>query len=248
MSCVPQLLRAELLKIRSSRTTWVLLGCMAALTCVVVLLTLGSLEGDELAGSRGIRRVLTIGGSLACYFTLAHGILGMTSEYRHGTLGQAFVAAPARWPVVVAKVIAHVAVGLAFGLVALGVTFAVGLPGLAAEDSAVSYGGSLPPGVVLGSLVSAALFAAIGVGLAALLRDQSLALGAGLGWTLLVDSLVNGIEPAVGRFLPAGTVPSLVRSHTQEVLTPGVAAVVLLAYALAFVGAGALALRRRDLT
>ncbi len=248
MSCVRQLFNAELLKIRTARATWVLLGLMAVVLFVIVVLTLSSLDEDELAGADGIRRVLTIGGSIGCFFTLAHGILGMAGEYRHGTLGQALVAAPSRWPAIAAKLLAHAVAGLGFGLVALVVTFIAGVPGLKAQDSSVSLTDSLPFTIMLGTLLAAALFAVIGVGLAALLRDQALALGAGLGWTLLADSLAMGLVPEAGRFLPGGAVMSLLRSQTDDVLPAGFAALLLLAYALAFAAAGIVAVRRRDLT
>ena len=41
---------------------------------------------------------------------------------------------------------------------------------------------------------------------------------------------------------------SLLRSQTHDVLPAGFAALLLLAYALAFAAAGVVALRRRDLT
>lgn len=247
MSAVRQLLRAELLKIRTARTTWVLLGAMMLVTVTVVILTLSNLDAGELAGARGVRRVLTIGAGVACFFTLTLGVIGSAGEYRHRTIGRAMLAAPARWPVVLAKVLAWAAAGAAFGLVALAVTFAVGATGLAAEDSGVSYSSKLMRYVVLGTPMAAALFGVIGVGLGVLLRDQTLALSLGLGWMVLVDGLVLELTPGLGKFFPGGAVTSLLRSETQDVLPAGLAALLLLAYALSFALAGALVERRRDL-
>lgn len=246
MSLIAQLLRAELLKIRTSRVTWALLAAMALVTLVVVVLTLSTLDADELAGSRGVRRVLTLGGAIAGIFTLALGIVGVAGEYRHDTFGQTLLAAPARWQAVVAKVLAYALAALLFGLVALVVTFAVGAPGLA-DDARISLSNELPRSIVLGTLLTAMLFAVIGVGLATLLRDLALALSVGLGWTLLVDSLAMALVPEVGRFLPGGAVTGVLRSQTQNVLQPAPGALLLLGYAVAFAVAGALAVRRRDL-
>lgn len=248
MSSVPALLRAELLRLRTAQSTWTLLAMTALASLALVVLTLSRLDAHELAGPRGVRAVLTIGAGAASFFALALGVVGMAGEYRHSTIGQALLAAPKRWPVVVAKLLAHGLAGLLLGIVALALTFAAGVPGLAGEDAGVSYSSALVRSVVAGTLIAPALFGAIGVGLGALVPDQRLALGAGLGWMLLVDSLAMSLVPQVGRLLPGGALTSLLRSQTQDVLAPGAAALLLLAYALAFAAAGVFALRRRDLT
>jgi ABC-2 type transport system permease protein len=221
MNAVPRLLRAELLKISTARSTWALLAALALVTLSIVVLSLGRLEAGELAGAQGVRRVLTIGGGIGYLFTLALGVMGMAGEYRHGSLGQAWLAAPSRWPVVLVKGLAYGLAGLGFGLVALLITFGAGVPGLASEGAGISYSSAPVRSAVLGTLAATALFAVIGVGLGALLRDQVLALSIALGWALLIDSVAMGLEPAVGRFFPGGTVTSLLRSETQDVLLRG---------------------------
>ncbi len=248
MSALRPLLHAELLKLWTSRGTRALVGAMALVTLVLVALALSALDAGELAGARGVRRVLTLGGWVSCFFALALGIVAMTGEYRHATFGHAVLAAPRRWPVLAAKAAAYALAGLLLGLVALAATFAAGVPGLAAEDANVAYGSALIRAVIAGSLLAPALFAVIGVGLGALLRDQRLALGAGLGWTLLVDSLAMSVVPELGRLLPGGAVASLLRSQTQDVLPATMAGLVLLAYALALTFAGGVAMLRRDVT
>ena len=246
MSTLRPLLRAELIKLRISPTARALLGLMALATLVLAALTLNALDAGDVANARGVRRVLAIGGWVSCFFALALGIVGMTGEYHHATLGHAVLAAPRRWPVLVAKLVAYALAGLLLGLAALAVTFAVGVPGLAGKDAGVAYGSSLVRTVIAGSLLAPALFGVIGVGLGALLRDQRLALAAGPGWLLLVDSLAMSVVPGLGRLLPGGAVTSVLRSQTEDVLPAAVGALVLLAYALAFAVAGGLAILRRD--
>ena len=248
MRSVRRLLRAELLGLRTSSHAGPLLAATAILTLAIVALTLSRLDGDELAAARGVREVLTIGAGVASVIALAAGIVGVTAEYRHGTIGQALLSAPARWPVVVAKALAYALAGLALGVVALAATFAAGVPGLAGEDAGVSYSSALVRYAIAGTLLAPALFGAIGVGLGMLVRDQRYALAAGPGWLLVVDNVAMSAAPAVAKFLPGGALTSLVRGQTQDVVPAGVAALLLVAYALAFAAAGALALRRRDLT
>lgn len=248
MSAVQRLLRAELLALRSSPASGRLLGAAAIVTLAIVALTLIRLDASELAAARGVREVLTTGAGVASVIALAAGVVGMTAGYRHGTLGQSLLSAPTRWPVVVAKALAFALAGVVLGAVALAATFAAGVPGLASEDAGVSYSSTLVRYAVAGTLLAPALFGAIGVGLGALVRDQRIALAAGVGWLLVVDNVAHSAVPAVAKFLPGGALTSLVRGETQDVLPAGAAALLLIAYALAFAAAGALALRRRDLT
>jgi ABC-2 type transport system permease protein len=247
VSLIARLVRAELLKVRTTRTTWALLAAMALLVLAVVCLTLATAKTHSLAGG-GVRTVLSLGGSLAYIFTLTIGIIGLAGEYRHGTMGQTMLAAPARWEIVVAKTLTYLVVGAIFGVIAVALTLVLAVPWLPAKHAGFSLGATLPLEIIAGSIVACALFGAIGVGLAALLQEQVIALFVGVGWTLLIDTLVSGVAPDVGKFFPGGALSALVRDQTDHVLPVGIGGLVLLGYAALFVGAGTIVARRRDLT
>jgi ABC-2 type transport system permease protein len=243
-----QLLRAEVLKVRTTRITWALLLGMALLVVGVVCIAVGATDEEELAGEAGVRTILPSGAQIAYLFALAAGIVGMASEYRHGTIGQTLLAAPQRWQVIVAKVGAWFLVGLIFGAVATLLTYGISGPWMEAKGAGWSLENRLPKEIIAGGMLGSGLFAAIGVGLAALLRDQILALLVGVGWTIVVDSTLTAIVPEVGRWFPTGALAALLNQGGEDLFEPPAGGLLLLAYAVAFVAAGALVAQRRDLT
>lgn len=247
MSVVFQLLRAEFLKVRTTIVPWALLGAMALLVIALVVLTVATGDEETLAGENGVRSVLPLGGGIAYLFALAVGIIGMAGEYRHGTIGHTLLAAPNRWQLIVAKVIAYALVGLLYGAVAVGLTYGISGPWMEAKDFGWSLENTLPKEIIAGSLAGSALFGVIGVGLAALIKEQVLALFAGIGWTLLVDSILTGVVPEVGKFLPSGAFSGLTNTSGSELLDPPIGGLVLLGYAALFVAGGAIIAQRRDL-
>lgn len=248
MSVVFQLLRAELLKVRTTIVPWALLGAMALLVVALVVLVVANGDDETLSGENGVRSVLPLGGSIAYLFVLAVSIIGMAGEYRHGTIGHTLLAAPERWQVIAAKVIAYALVGLLFGAVAVGLTYGISGPWMESKDVGWSLENRLPKEIIVGSLAGNALFGVIGVGLAALLKDQVLALFTGIGATLLLDVIVSGVVPEVSKFFPGGAFTGLSNSAGDELLDPAIGGLVLLGYAALFVAGGALVSQRRDLT
>ena len=101
---------AELLKIRSTRTTVGLLLGMVALILLFVLLTglLGSSVSLSMAENQ--RQLLSIG-ALAGVFSALAGVLLVTSEYRYGTIRPTILFTPSRARVLAAKVIAATLAG-----------------------------------------------------------------------------------------------------------------------------------------
>jgi hypothetical protein len=245
---VGRLLHAELLKVRTTIVLWALVGAMALLVAGLVALTVGTGDEETLAGENGVRSVLPLGAQMAYFFTLAVGVIGMAGEYRHGTIGHTLLGAPARWQVIVAKVVAYAVVGLLFGVVAVALTYGISGPWMESKDYGWSLENTLPKEIIAGSLVGTALFGVIGVGLAALLKDQVAALFVGVGWTLLVDTVVSGVAPEVGKFLPGGALAGLTNGSVEDLLDPALGGLVLLGYAAVFVALGAIASQRRDLT
>jgi hypothetical protein len=63
----------------------------------------------------------------------------------------------------------------------------------------------IAPGVVLGT----GLFAIYGLGLGALLKNQVVAIVVGLGFTLVVETIVGAIWPGIGEYLPGQAATAL---------------------------------------
>lgn len=151
---------------------------------------------------------------------------------------------------VAAKLAACSAVGSGVAVVASLLTLAVALPWLAAKDIDVSLL-SLDVGVpLLGALLATALAAVAGIGLGARMPNQTLAITVVVVWTSIVESLLVGFVPEIGRWFPGGAASALSGTVTAEggLLPFWGAALVLVGYGLAFTAAGTRLVERREIT
>jgi ABC-2 type transport system permease protein len=117
--------KAELLKIRTTRTTVGIVLGMVALILLFSLLSGLLTKAPDLTRTEDQRGLLSVG-SLAGVFSALAGIMLVTSEYRHGTIRPTFLFTPRRSRVVGAKLAAGVLAGIVFGLVGEGLGFAIG--------------------------------------------------------------------------------------------------------------------------
>ena len=247
MSLVGLLVRAEVLKLRSTRTVLGIVLGMVLLIALLIVAVLSAGDAAKLSGTAGARRTLSLT-TTGSVFALCLGIIGMAGEYRHGTLGHMLIAAPRRWQIILAKLIAYFVAGALLGLLAFALALALGAGVTAIRGESLSLSGSLPLKIALGSMVGFGLFGAIGVGLGALVKEQVPALLIGIGWTQIVELVLSGAAPDISKYFPGGLLGALMRSSTKDVLPQGSSALLLLAYTALIGGAGLLVARRRDLT
>ena len=246
------LLRAELLKVRTTRLVFGLLAAtvgLVVLGVVASILTAGDGGMPPLETGEGVRNVFGNAG-VASVLSLVMGILLVTGELRHGTITQTFLLTPRRPLVVGAKLAAMVVVGLLFGAVASLVTVAIALPWLAAKDVSLGAMSGDVATVLLAALLSCALYGLIGVGVGALIRNQVAAVVIALVWEFVLQGIGVALLPAGGKWLPQGPA----RALSQETLTDGsllpawAGGLVLVGYAIVFAALGARLLVRRDVT
>jgi ABC-2 type transport system permease protein len=239
--------RAELLKIRSTRTTLGLLLGMVALILLFSLLTgLLSHEGS-LSGTENQRQLLSLG-SLAGVFSALAGVLLVTSEYRYGTIRPTFLFTPSRPRVLSAKLLAGLLAGLVFGIVGEGVGFVVGYVILAGRGISFAPSGGDVALLVLGTLGGTALWGAIGAGLGAIVRNQVGAVIGLLAWGFVVDNLLFGLVPSVGRFTPTRAQDAFIGLTTEHLLSPLGGGLVLVAWTALLALIGLPLLARRDVS
>ena len=239
--------RAELLKIRSTRTTLGLLLGMLALVLLVVLLT--GLLDSELSLSRDEQQRNLLGiGSLASIFSAIAGLLVITSEYRFGTIRPTFVFTPQRARVIAAKLAAALLAGLAFGVIAEGLGFGIGRAILAGRDIAVTLDGRDIALILVGSIVGTALWGGLGLGLGSILRNQVAAVITLLAWIFVVDNLLFGLAPTVGRYTPTAAMNALLGQTDAHLVSPAAGAVLLVAWVAGLALVGLVLTTRRDVT
>ena len=246
-----RLVSAELLKLRSTRTALALIGSVVGL--VVLIGLIASITADFKRDDVRTVDLLGIAG-FAQVFALILGILAVTTEFRHGTITPTLTVGPDRVRLVLAKLVAHVLAGLLLGILAVGLTTAIVLIVLSSRGIDTGLTNGDVAGVVVGLVLATGLWAALGVGLGALVRNQVGAIVGALGWALLVENLLT-IIPTVGdrvqKYGLNGATDAL--SHveseqTGDVLSQAAGGALLLLYTTAFVIAGTLAMRRRDIT
>ena len=240
-------LLAELRKMRSTRTNLALLAGMVALILLTVLLNGFILQPHELATHDNQHALLSAGTSAALFAALI-GVMAITSEFRHGTIRSTFLVTPRRSRVIAAKVVASLLMGIVFGLVAISISFGVGYAILTGRgiDFALDTGHVVL--LVVGTVSMTALWAAMGVGIGAVVRNQVFAVIGVIVWALLVDDLIRALLPDVGRFTPVGASDSVTAGFADYLLAPALGALLLAAYALVVVAAGATLVARRDVT
>ena len=90
----------------------------------------------------------------------------------------------------------------------------------------------------------------MGVGLGALMPNQTLAITVTLVWTFLVEAMLANFAPGVGRWFPGGaaTAMSGVAPPSGDSLPFWIAGLLFAGYALVFAEAGARLVMRRDVT
>lgn len=242
-------LRAELLKQRSTLTNLGLLAGMLGLVLFAVLLHAFGLTAESIGGSSEQLMVFGRGEFLGALFAALLGALSITGEIRHGTIRPTFLACPRRGRVVAAKVWASTLIGAGFGLAASALAAGVGSAALGIRGIEIQLDGGDYALLVAGGVAAAALWAAIGVGVGAVVRNQVPTVVGISAWLLFVEGLLVGDVTGVGdvgRFAPGAAAMAISGQEPDTLLAPAVALVLLVLYALAAAAAGWLATTRRD--
>ncbi len=260
------LLRAELVKVRTTKMWWGLLLGACALTIFQALITAftagvepgpGQTQLPELDDPAMVRSVYG-SGFAACYvFGIVVGIIGRAGEYRHQTITPTFLATPRRSRVVVAKLITYLGVGLFYGLVTTVIAVAAGASVIGGKGFDLRLASDDVPQTLALAVVGVGVWTVFGLGLGTLIRNQVAAILIALGVTLVLDPLLTfGLGAldlgGVARFLPSSASQAVLQgiSTVEEVdLLPWWGGLlVLLTYGTLFAAIGAALSRKRDIT
>lgn len=247
-----RLVRTEMLKQRTTRT---LLGGIATAPFIAGLVTIAILsaagkQGNDPLSPDTLVQVLGAPAGAITLIAILLGVVGMTGEYRHQTITTTFLASPRRRDVVIAKLAAHSLTGAAMGVLSLAVSTAIAVPWLQSSGVDIHVGGDAVR-VAAGLVVSTALYAALGVSIGALIRNQTAAAAVVLVWLLAVEGLVGGLfgGAAFLHWLPASAGRALVHvGPTGDGLSAPIAAAVFTAYVAVLAAAGVRLTLRRDIT
>jgi ABC-2 type transport system permease protein len=220
-------------------------GLVTLIVLLFVLLTGFLSHTGSLMGPDDQRNFLGIG-SFASIFAALAGILVVTSEYRFGTIGPTFVFTPRRWVVLTAKYVASMLAGIAFAVVGQGLALVIGLGILSGRGIHRTLGWGSVSQLGLGRVAAAALWGGIGVGLGAIVRNQIGAVIGVLVWVFVVENLLFGFVPSVGRFTPGRAQDALTGMSADHLLQAAAGGAVLLVWSLGLFAAGLAVTRARD--
>jgi ABC-2 type transport system permease protein len=246
------LIRTEVLKLRTVRSPWLLLGGVPLLVIAgisgLVTSNPGSLS-DPATQSKALAHV-----GVAALFTLAFGILAVAGEYRHKTITDSYLTTPGRAPVVGAKLIVYAAFGALAGAAASIVGIAVAAAWWSAKGVSFDWGNSAMWTTIGGGIAANAAFAAIGVGVGALIRNLVGAIAIALAWVAVVEGIVGQLVGNLARWLPfsasqalgAGSGKGMVAA--QQLLPRWGGGAMLAAYTAIFAIAALATSVRRDVT
>jgi ABC-2 type transport system permease protein len=244
---VSPLLRAELLKLRTTRTFAALVGATLALSLLVVVLT--GLLSDEIA-PQDARDLFTA--DFTGLFIMLLGVIGMAGEWRHRTITGTILAAPDRLRLLGAKMLAYAAAGVVLSLIVTVTIMVVGTIILSSRGfDTVALSDLLD--VLWRNLLVAALVGALGVGIGGLVRNQVVAIIAVLILGFVIEPALFGLAPDVARFAPTQGAPAGIQDiqpfgdDSDPLLSPAVATLVMLGWIALLYAATGLRLKLRDL-
>jgi ABC-2 type transport system permease protein len=241
-------LRADLLKLRTARTFWALVGATLGLVLLIMVLTV--IFESTPRNEDDVRSALSTAGASALLL-LVLGVVFSAGEYRHGTIAWTLLVTPNRLRVIAAQALACAVVGAAVGVVVVAITAAIGLPWLASEDAATLSTGQYL-GLFGGGVLYSALAAALGAGVGALLRNQVVAIVLVLLILFVIDPVVSALVEGYDRYSLSGLGAALTGGTAENAgiddLPPvWLAALLWAAYTAVLVGAAAVMTSRRDI-
>jgi ABC-2 type transport system permease protein len=272
------LVRSELIKIRTTSTWWLL--ALGALLATAVAFAFNAwfahvaLTGDPsdlgLSPEEATAQADVVGQATNLYtsgqyfglmLVMLIGILMVTNEFFHQTATTTFLSTPRRTSVIFSKLIAASLVGFAFWLVTTVLVLAAGAAFMSVNDFGLQLGEWEVQRALLLNLLAYAIWTVLGVGLGTLITNQ---LGAvitssvlylvgtqivGLVFLLLSNLFDSEAIMEWQVIWPAMASQVMINGIDSPMLPPWwVGALVLVGYAIVAGVAGTLITRRRDIS
>jgi len=237
---VTNLVRGELIKVRTTRTALGFATAALLLVLAVVLITI--LAGDPQTTNEK-RDALNVAAALFVPLLL-FGIVGATGEFRHRTLAPAVLIAPNRAKLTIARLLAYMITAALVGVAMVVVGFVIGLPLLGGQSGPDLASSDLVE-VAGGAIIVAVLCAAIGVGIGVVVKNQVAGVVGILLWLFIIDPLLPLIDDWLVKTSIVGASATVGGAEPDEVSWAG-GVLVLCIWAAVWVIAGVLVDRRRD--
>jgi ABC-2 type transport system permease protein len=242
-----RLIHAEFLKLRTTQVWFWLLMATVAVAALLVVAQLA--PSGNVTTPADVANLFASSSEPLYILVFVLGVLGVTTEFRYQTITPTVLQTPSRWAIVTAKLITYAIVGIGYALVAVAIQVAMAVPWLDAKGGVtVDFGDPDVRRAIIAMFGVLALFAIIGLGIGALLRNQIVAVVVGIVFLALIQNILLAI-PVVKyayAYMPAGAANAMLTTNVHAsdlngvtLLPPlgGVGVLLLWAFVPAFVGA-----------
>jgi ABC-2 type transport system permease protein len=254
---IGRVVRSEWTKLRSLRSTWIILAAAALLT-VGLAAAFGYGYGQQIhsgevqPSTAEAASAAFLGLDLFALLVGVFGVVRMSGEYGSGLIRASLMAVPRRLPLLWAKTLVLVAVTAPVAMVVCLASF------LVSQAFAGNYGAGLgDPGVpraILGAAAYPVAIGLLGLGIGAILRHTAAAITVFVAALLVIPALLPAalserMQDAVVPYLPvvaAQAMYNLGDAGPTKMLAPGAGAIVMAGYVIVLLAGGAALLRRRD--
>jgi ABC-2 type transport system permease protein len=248
-----RLIRAELLKLRTTQVWfWLLIAALA----ISALFVVGPLASNNIHTSRDVADMFSNAG-IAYVLTFVLGVLGVTTEFRYQTITPTLLATPSRWTLVTAKMITYAILGVLYAAACVIIELLIAVPWLNAKGIDYSLGSNGVPHALISVFVVLALFGIIGLGVGALVKNQIVAVTVGIVFLVVLQNILVAIPGVkhVYPYLPGGAAASIATVAGDDRSVNGIGllptaggVVVLLLWAIVPAVIGASFTLNRDIT
>jgi hypothetical protein len=253
---VINLIRSEVLKIRSTQVWFWMLLLSAAFTTLGSIVTAVTAVNDYHDGEPVNYYDVFTTSQGAGIALLVLGLLGLTTEFRHKTITPTLLATPNRWQLLAGKAASYAVFAVIYALICVALNFAIAIIWLSAENVPLSFGHGVPGGVTK-AFLSLVLTGMFGLGLGAVLRNQAAAMVFGIVYIAILDNLLNFV-PWVRKgyaYTPGGALKAFnSNGHVEgmpgdvHLLAPAVGGLLFLAWSLALLVIGGRISLSRDIS
>ncbi len=204
------LMRAEARKMWTTRSYVAIAAATVAYPALTVLAVALAPDAPTV-GRDTILQIVRGAAELATVSALTIGILAMAGEYRHGTIVPTLLVAPRRQRLVGAKLVTLAVAGAGLSLAASATGLVVGGAYLGGRGVGVNVLSGDVVVTVAGAVLVASLYAAVGVGVGAVVKNQTAAVAGALAWVLTVERVLPVVlhEPRLRNWLPGGAADRL---------------------------------------
>lgn len=249
-----RLIAGELSKLATTRLwLWLLIASMG-ISALYAGLNIGFADNTvtySLATPQGQQTLFGVAAGAAKPLAAVLGAIGLTGEFRHRTATATFLASPNRGRVIAAKLTTYGAVGAGYGVASTAVVATLAMVWLPAKGVDISLTANGLPATMIGGVAAVAVYALIGVGLGALLRDQVATVVGMLIYLYVVETILTGIPALAGWTIylpgPAASALTGISLTTRDFLPAWQGGLLLAGYGIVFAVAANYLTMRRDI-